>query len=123
MISLKVSILCGFLLLNAQNYTKNWEGSDLPGHSFAKFEDFNGKQDFKIKLDKNESFIFNYTVTVKKGDLHLEVKSPGGTVLTKDFKGTDSGELKILNPKGQKYKFIFSARHAEGNFDIKYKKI
>lgn len=123
MIILKISILCGVLLLNAQNYTKNWEGSDLPGHSFAKFEDFNGKQDFKVKLDKNESFVFNYTANLKKGELHLEVKSPGGTVFTKNITGTDSGELKVLNLKGEQYKFIFRAKHAEGNFDIKYKKI
>lgn len=35
MISLKHYIICGILLF--QNQTKNWDGTDLPGHSVAKF--------------------------------------------------------------------------------------
>jgi hypothetical protein len=116
-------MLLGVLLVQFPNYTKKWEGSDVPGHSFAKFEDFNGKQDFKIKLDKKDSFVFNYKTDVKAGTLHLDVKSLGKTVLAKDLKGSESGELKIVNTRGENYKFIFKAKHANGSFDITYKKI
>jgi hypothetical protein len=121
MIHFKLFLLCGVLLLPLQNYTKHWEGSDVPGHSFAKFERFNGKQTFNIKLDKNESFQFNYKTNVVKGTLHLEVKSKSKTVLSKDLRSKESGELTVQNPKGEQYKFIFKARDASGNFDITYK--
>ncbi|MET3115746.1 hypothetical protein AAKU52_003503 [Pedobacter sp. CG_S7] len=123
MISIKHYVIFGALLFPQQNYTRNWEGSDLPGHSFAKFEHFNGKQDFKIKLDKNDSFVFTYKTTLKNGALHLEVKSPSKTVLSKNLSGSSAGVLKILNSRGEKYKFIFKAKKASGSFDVTYKKL
>ena len=122
MINLKHYIICGVLLLQLPNYTKKWEGSDLPGHSYAKFEDFNGKQAFDIKLDKKDSFTLKYATVLKKGKLHLEIKSSDKTVLNKDLSGSESGELIIKNTEGKKYKFIFKAKHAEGSYDITYKK-
>ena len=121
MITLKHMLICGVLLLPMQNYIKNWEGSDTPGHSFAKFDGFNGKQTFNIKLDQNDSFVFNYKTNVKSGKLHLEVKSRSETVLSKALTGEESGEITVPNPKGEKYKFIFKAKAASGSFDIKYK--
>jgi len=123
MISLKHYIICGALLVQQQNYTKNWEGSDLPGHSFAKFERFNGKQEFKIKLDKNDSFIFNYKTNLKKGSLYLEIKSSRKTVFSRNLNESDEGEFKILNPRGEKYKFIFKGNDASGSYDITYKEL
>lgn len=123
MVSLKFGLVLAALILQFPNYTKKWEGSDLPGHSFAKFEDFNGKQDFKVKLDKQDSFLFNYKTALNTGALHLTVKSSGHTVLDKELKGSESGELKIRNTRGENYKFIFKAKHANGSFDITYKKI
>lgn len=123
MTSLKYGLVLGLLLLQFPNYTKKWVGSDVPGHSFAKFEDFNGKQDFKVKLDKKDSFLFNYNTNVNAGALHLTVKSSGKTLLDKDLKGSESGQLKVENTSGEDYKFIFKAKHANGSFDITYKKI
>jgi len=58
---------------------------------------------------------------LKNGFLHLEVKSSSKTVLSKDLKGSEEGHLKILNSKGEKYKFLFKAKDASGSFDITYK--
>jgi len=123
MISLRHYIICGALLLQQQNYTKNWQGSDLPGHSFAKFDRFNGKQDFRIMLNENDSFIFKYKTTLEQGALYLEVKSSSQTVLSKDLTRSEVGQLKILNPRGEKYKFIFKAKDASGSFDITYNRL
>jgi hypothetical protein len=73
MISLKSIIICGALLLPQQKYTKNWEGSDLPGHSYAKFDHFSGKQTFTIKLDQQGDFVFKYKTNLDKGSLQLEI--------------------------------------------------
>jgi len=116
-------MVCGVLLLPQQLKTNNWEGSDLPGHSYAKFDRFNGKQDFKIKLDESASFIFHYKTSLKKGELHLELKSAKKTVFSKMLQATDTGEIKVLNPKGDKYKFTFRAKDASGSYDITYKKL
>ncbi|MGY0034868.1 hypothetical protein [Pedobacter sp. NJ-S-72] len=69
---------------------------------------------------KNGAFNFKYSATLKKGTLHLALKSHSKTVYEKDITGTVSDELKIENPKGEKYKFIFTAKHAEGSFDVRY---
>lgn len=123
MITLKPYIICSVLLLQQLNLTRDWSGTDLPGHSFAKFEHFDGTQKFDIKLDKKDSFIFNYKAAVKKGTLRLEVKSSTKTVLSKDIKESEEGTLKILNPKGEKYKFILTGKDAQGNYDVTYKKL
>jgi hypothetical protein len=120
MMNFKFLLIIGTILFQWPNVTKNWKGSDVPGHSYATFEDFNGKQDFKVKLSKNDAFNFKYSATLKKGTLHLAVKSRSKTIYEKDIIGTVSDEFKIENPKGEKYKFIFTARHAEGSFDVRY---
>jgi hypothetical protein len=122
MISFKHYIICGALLLQQMNYTKSWKGSDLPGHSFAKFDGFNGKQDFRMKLDTNDSFIFYYKTTLTRGALHLEVRSSSKTVLSKDLNGSEAGHVEVSNPRSEKYKFIFKAKDASGSFDITYKR-
>jgi hypothetical protein len=114
MINFKFYLICGVLLLQFPHYTRKWEGSDMPGHSHAKFEDFNGKQTFKIRLDKKDSFVLNYQVVLDSGELHLEIKSPSQTVLSRGISE---------NRKGEKYQFILKAKHARGSYDVKYRKL
>lgn len=119
---MKISILFITLSLWLQwpNYTKKWNGSDLPGHSYAAFEDFNGKQGFKVKLQKSNRFYFKYLTNLKNGRLHLLLKSSKKIILDKDLSGSESDEFEIENAHGDQYKFIFTASHAEGSFDISY---
>lgn len=119
MISIKHYIICAVLLF--QTHTKNWEGTDTPGRSFAKFESFSGKQDFKVKLDKNASFSFKYKTLLEDGSLRLEVKSKTKTILSKDLEGSQERMIEVLNPKGEQYVFVFKAKNARGSFDISYK--
>lgn len=119
MINLKHSIICAFLLF--QTHTKNWEGTDTPGRSFAKFESFTGTQDFKVKLDKNASFSFKYKTILDGGSMHLEVKSKSKTILSKDLEGSQEGMIEVLNPRREQYTFVFKAKNAGGSFDVSYK--
>lgn len=119
MISLKHYLVCAVLLF--QTHTKNWEGTDTPGRSFAKFESFTGKQDFKVKLDKNGNFSFKYKTILEGGSLHLEVKSKSKTIFSKDLEGSQQGLVEVLNPKGEQYMFAFKAKNAQGSFDVSYK--
>lgn len=116
----KILLIITASLLHFNNYTRSWNSSDTPGHCYATFEDFNGKQDFKVKLLKNESFNFKYSANLTKGKLHLAVKSGSKTIYEKDINGSESNELKVDYIKGEKYKFIFTATHANGGFDVRY---
>ncbi|WP_158797120.1 hypothetical protein [Pedobacter sp. L105] len=119
--SLKLLSFAGLFILQWPNYTKHWDSHETNGHNDAKFEEFNGKQKYEVKLPANGDFSFKYTSVTKKGKLHLVVKSSSKMVLDKDLIGSDSGELKIENPKGEKYNYIFTAVHAEGSFEVNYK--
>lgn len=120
MMNLKVLLIFLTTLFQFPNYTKNWQGSDIPGHCYATFDDFNGKQDFKIKLLKKEGFNFKYSTTLTKGTLRLTIKSGSKTIYEKELKGSISDEVKIENSQGGKFKFIFMAKHAKGSFDVRY---
>ncbi|WP_131537295.1 hypothetical protein [Pedobacter nototheniae] len=117
---IKILFVLSSILFQTQNITRSWDGSDTPGHSYATFEEFNGKQDFKIKLNKKESFTFKYSAIIKKGTLHLAIKSGSKTIYEKDIKDTVSDEVKVDYAEGKKYSFTFTALHAKGSFDVRY---
>ena len=70
-----------------KNYTKNWQGSDLPGHIYATFDGFNGKQDFNAKKFANGSMSVKYSTDVPTGEMHLEIKCNSKVVLNRDVSG------------------------------------
>ncbi len=103
------------------NYTKHWNGSDKPGHSYASFTDFNGRQDFNITLPSKGIYYLKYSVTVNSGKLDFRIKSNSATVIDKPvIEGTLTDSIKITNADNERYKIYFSAKHASGNFDISY---
>ncbi|MBB6271647.1 hypothetical protein HDF26_002104 [Pedobacter cryoconitis] len=118
--SYKLLLIFTTLFFQWPNVTKHWKSNDAPGYCNAIFEDFNGKQDFKVKLTKNEAFVFKYSATLTKGTLHLAVKSNSKTIYEKDISGTITDEVRVENPKGEKYKYTFTANHANGSFDVRY---
>ncbi|QNK64742.1 hypothetical protein H7F33_09800 [Pedobacter sp. PAMC26386] len=120
MMNFKFLLIMNAMLLQWPHLTKNWEGSDTPGHCYATFEDFNGKQDFRVKILKDETFNLKYSAIVKKGTLHLAIKVASKTVYEKDITGTIAEAIKVENPKGKPCKFIFTAQHADGSFDVGY---
>jgi hypothetical protein len=105
---------------NKIGYTKKWNGSDIQGHNFASFEDFNGKQDFDIKPDGKNSFYLKYLTNVEHGKLHMEIRSSSKSFLSKELSGKVSDSVYIDNTGSEKIKLILAATHADGSFDIKY---
>lgn len=117
----KILLIFFTTLFQLPSYTRNWKGSDTPGHCYATFDEFTGKQDFKIKLLTNkEPFNFKYSTTLTKGTLHLTIKSGSKVIFEKELTGSETNEFKIENSKGEKYKFTFAAKEAKGSFDIRY---
>jgi len=104
----------------SKNYTKKWSGSDVPGHTFASFEQFNGKQEFEIKHPGNDPFYVKYITAVGSGKLHMEIKSGAKSFLSKDLSGNMADSVYVNNESGGKVKLIFEASNAEGSFDIRY---
>jgi hypothetical protein len=108
------------VMKNKIGYTGKWNGSDIQGHNFASFEDFNGKQDFDLKPGGKNSFYLKYLINVEHGKLHMEIRSSSRSFLSKDLSGKVSDSVYIDNTSGEKIKLILAATHADGTFDIKY---
>lgn len=102
------------------NYTKNWSGTDVPGHTSAAFEDFNGKQAFDLKLSKKGPFYFKYSTTMERGKLHFTLKSSSKVILSKDLQGSSQDSIRIDNANDEKYSIILQAAEAAGKVDFRY---
>ena len=102
------------------NYTKNWQGSDLPGHIYASFDQFNGKQDFYAKIFHNGHMTVKYSTEVTNGEVRLQVISAAGTILNRNVSRTVRDSLSFNNPGNQPVQIIFLARQAAGKFDVTY---
>lgn len=103
-----------------KNYTKKWNGTDVPGHTFASFEQFNGKQEFEIKHSGSAPFYIKYLTEVGSGKLHMEIKSKFKSFLSKDLSGKMADSVYVNNESGEKIKLVFEAANAQGSFDVKY---
>ena len=102
------------------NYTKNWQGSDVPGHIYATFDGFNGHQDFYAKSFSGTKTKIKYSTDVPTGTMALEVKCDGKTVLNRDVTGTLRDSLTFDNPGHNPVQFTLKANDAAGKFDITY---
>lgn len=113
--------LCFFLTFNQfPNYTKNWHSSEKNGSIIASFDEFNGKQGFKLKRDVKGVFVLKYAASVEKGNMQIEVKRGSKTILQREVNGSIADSVKLDNTGNEKYQVVFRAAHAKGKFDIKY---
>jgi len=102
------------------NYTKNWHSEDKPGHILASFDEFNGKQDFKLDKIPTGVFMLKYSVSLEKGKLSIEFKNTSKTTIKREISGKVTDSIRVDNTLGKSYKLTFKAIHAKGKFDIKY---
>jgi hypothetical protein len=102
------------------NYTKNWQGSDLPGHIYAAFDGFNGKQEFTAKSFADGRMRVKYSTDVPKGEMHLEIKCNSKIFLNRDVSGKVRDSVLFENPGNEPVQFIFKAKSAAGKFDVTY---
>lgn len=113
--------LCFFLTFNQfPNYTKNWHSDEKNGSIIASFEEFNGKQDFKLHRNAKGVFMLKYAATAEKGKLQIEVKQGSKTIVQREVNGSVSDSIKLDNTGDEKYQVIFRAVHAKGKFELKY---
>ena len=102
------------------SYTKQWNGSDVPGHNYASFTDFNGQQNFNITLPSKGLYYFKYSVMVNRGELIMKIKSSSKEIVSIPINGMLTDSIRIHNIDNERYKLFFIAKHADGNFDISY---
>lgn len=117
---LSSSLLIASCSLIRGNYTKNWQGSDVPGHIYATFDGFNGHQDFYPKSFSGTKTKIKYSTDVPTGTMALEVKCDGKTVLTRNVTGTVRDSLTFDNPGHNPVQLTLKAKDAAGKFDITY---
>ena len=116
-----VILLCACApLKNSIGYTKNWNGSDVPGHNYATFDDFNGTQKFNLVLTGAGNFYFKQVTELRTGKLQLILRSPTRTIFSKDLQGSESDSIQVDNSKNEKFQIILNADHAAGTVDFKY---
>jgi predicted DNA-binding antitoxin AbrB/MazE fold protein len=108
-------------VLQLANYTYKWQGSDVAGHCYAGFEDFNGRQDFKLKSGVREAFLLEMKTSLLKGKMKVQLKEGSKVLLEKELAGKDTVSIRLSNPDKTKYKVIFLASHAYGSFDYQYR--
>lgn len=114
---------CGILQNKEGFSSRNWNGSDTPGHTYAKFEYLNGPQEFDVKLDKEGPFNFKYAFGLSQGSIVFTLQSGSRTLLNQTFSGNATDSLTIKPEPNEKFKMILKATNAQGNFDLKYSPI
>ena len=107
-------------MMQNANYTDHWSGSDDPGHVYATFDGFNGKQDFNAKKFSGDHMLVKYSVELRKGSMHLDIICSKKTVLSRDIADTVRDSILFDNPGHDPVKFILKANSAAGKFDISY---
>jgi hypothetical protein len=108
------------LLPKAGPHTKNWNGSDLPGHTYATFDYLNGTQKFDVKVSKTGTFYFKYATDIRSGKLHLSVESPTRVILSKNLHGAQADSIQVGNPAGETFQIILIGSRAAGKVDFRY---
>lgn len=108
------------MVKNKVGYTKNWSGTDIPGHTNATFTEFNGKQVFDLKLLKKGPFYFKYSTNIQEGKLHFTLKSSSQVILSKDLQGSSQDSIRIENVNDESYSIILQATEAAGMVDFRY---
>lgn len=99
----------------------SWNGSDVPGHTFAEFSGFTGKQGFQISVPEGTKTIrLNYSAAAKRGQLKLIIQSKSGKLLEKNIDGEESDSLTIHLPDNRKCRIYVVGKEAAGNFNIWY---
>lgn len=104
-------------------HTKNWKGSDLPGHNYATFDYLNGTQKFDLKLNKKGPFYFKYETNIKSGKLHFSLESPTRVIISKELHGAKTDSIQVDNPANENFQIILIGSHAAGSVDFKYKEL
>lgn len=102
------------------NYTKNWHSNQKNGSIIASFDEFNGKQGFKLSRNTKGVFVLKYAASVEKGTMQLEVKQGSKTILQREVNGSIADSIKLDDTRNEKYQVVFRAAHAKGKFDVKY---
>ena len=118
---LVLNLLC-FIFLQTfayAQYSRHWQGTDVPGHIQASFVDLHGTQDFKILPSTQKTRFLKYTVTRGKGELTITIKSGSTVLVSKQVKETEKDSINIERPEAP-MKVSITGRQASGSFDIKY---
>lgn len=113
--------LCFSLSVAFAQSSGSWNGSDVPGHTFAEFSGFTGKQGFQITVPEGTKTIrLNYSAAAKRGELKLIIQSKSGKLLEKSIDGEESDSLTINLSDNRKCRIYVLGKEAAGNFNIWY---
>jgi hypothetical protein len=84
---------------------------------------FTGTEGRIIRAEEGDRIQLNYSVTVSKGSIEIEVRDPAGGILWKHKfeKGSFADSLNIRINQSGWYRVIVKGENAGGSFDISWK--
>jgi len=100
-------------------YSRTWQGTDVPGHIQASFTELNGTQSFKIMPSTQKARFLKYNITREAGELTITIKSTSGIILSKKISSIQKDSISISDPS-KELKVEIKGLSADGKFDIRY---
>ena len=109
-----------FQTLAFAQHSRNWEGTDVPGHIQASFEKLQGTQTFKIVPSSQNKRVIKYAITCQAGQLAISIKSGSSVILSRKTTGTLKDSIIIVKNPEKPMKVNITGSSAKGSFDINY---
>ena len=110
-----------FIIENSETKIGWVEFSDLNGVKCS-YSTFTGTEKRMIKAEAGDCILLNYSITVDKGSIEIEVRDPAGEVIWKHrFEKSFASSVKIKANQSGWHKVVIRGENAGGSFDVSWK--
>ncbi len=120
---LQISLVClaCVFFLSACSARLLWVGNRGSHSMEASFARFNGSETKIIQLEQPASLQLEYSVTLTKGEIVLELYQPDGQILwQKTFSGSGEGAETIKLPEAGHYLLMINGKWTSGGYQFSW---
>lgn len=121
--TLKITLIASFVW-SACSFSRHWSGSNLPGTSYATFDQFSGKQAFKMKLNSNVRFTkIKYGLQLEKGKFDMIVIYQNKEVINLTDVRSVEDSIQIEKADNLDVEVLLTGKMAKGSYHIELKNL